>query len=74
MGQFESGSLSPRFFVPAPDRWHITLSPVPEEGDRLEITVSALDGYDLGWLNTYVLETGDDGWAVTGTAAPVGLT
>ena len=55
-------------------RWYVTLSPVPDSGDRLEITVSALAGFDRGWLDTYVLEPGDAGWRVTGTTTPVGIT
>lgn len=55
-------------------RWYVTVSPVPDSGDRLEISVSASAGFDRGWLNTYVLEPGDAGWRVTGTTAPVGLT
>ncbi len=57
-----------------PEQWYVTLSPVPDEGDRLEISVSAAVGADLGWLNTYVLEADHESWAVTGTTAPAGVT
>lgn len=60
--------------LPPPGEWSVTLSPVPDSGERLEISVSAFAGVDNGWLQTYVLEDDGDGWVVTGTTAPAGIT
>ncbi|MGP4109453.1 hypothetical protein ACTWP5_00870 [Streptomyces sp. 4N509B] len=52
----------------------ITLGLLPDGDREVRVSVSALHGFNNGWLTTYVVEKVGDRWSVTGVGSPNGIT